>query len=258
MPTPHLKIVTWNVNSLNVRQPQVIDFLSAHSPSVLCLQETKTTDDKFPLSVFEEMGYHCAFAGQKTYNGVAIFSKTPLSDVVVNIPEFQDEQVRVISATTEECRIVNVYVPNGAAVGTDKYAYKLKWLAALKAYLAKELLIYPKLCAVGDFNIAPADNDVYDPALFREAILCSTAEREAFGELISLGLIDTFRRVNNEAGQYSWWDYRQGAFRRNHGLRIDHILASPALILQDSYIDKTPRSHERPSDHTPVISQFKL
>jgi exodeoxyribonuclease-3 len=253
-----LKIATWNVNSLNVRQPQVIDFLSVHSPSVLCLQETKLTDDKFPLAVFEEMGYHCAFAGQKTYNGVAIFSKTPLSDVVVNIPEFQDEQVRVISATIEECRIINVYVPNGAAVGTDKYAYKLKWLAALKDYLAKALLSYPKLCVMGDFNIAPTDIDVYDPIAWQGAILCSPPEREAFDELISLGLIDTFRCVNSEAGQYSWWDYRQGGFRRNHGLRIDHILASPALILQDSYIDKTPRSHERPSDHTPVISQFKL
>ena len=253
------KIATGNVNSLSVRLPQVIDWLATHPVDALCLQELKLTDDKFPHQALSDVGYHSAVFGQKTYNGVAILSRTVLNDVSKNITGFADEQSRVISATmTSEhgnVRIVNGYFVNGQEPGSEKFAYKLKWLDGLNAMLKSELQAHAKLVLLGDFNITADDRDTYDPEGLRETIHHTTVERDHFKALMALGMTDAFRMFEQPEKSFSWWDYREFGFRRNRGLRIDHILVSEALKsrVTGCVIDKTPRKNERPSDHTPVI-----
>ncbi|MFM8462521.1 MAG: exodeoxyribonuclease III [Burkholderiaceae bacterium] len=251
-----MKLATCNVNSRKVRLPQVLQWLATSPVDVLCLQETKLTDDKFPIAEIETAGYQVAFTGQKTYNGVAILSRFPMQDVVKNNPLFEDEQQRIISATIEGMRVVCAYIPNGQAVGSDKYDYKLRWLDALTRWLADEIKANLSLALLGDYNIAPGDADVYDPVAWAGQVLCSDAERAAFERLIALGLKDAFRLFPQPEKIYSWWDYRQMAFRRNRGLRIDHILLSAPLAERCTAceIDKAPRKWEQPSDHTPVIA----
>ncbi len=251
-----MKLATWNVNSLKVRLPQVLQWLQSNPVDVLCLQETKLTDDKFPVAEIEAAGYQVVFTGQKTYNGVAILSRHPMTDIVKNNPLFEDEQQRIISATIEGMRIICAYVPNGQAVGTDKYDYKLRWLDALAQWLSNELKQHPGLALLGDYNIAPADADVHDPVAWAGQVLCSDAERAAFQRLIALQLKDAFRLFPQADKLYSWWDYRQMAFRRNRGVRIDHILLSPPLAERCTAceIDKLPRKWEQPSDHTSVVA----
>ena len=253
-----MKIATWNVNSLTVRLPHVLDWLASSKVDALCLQETKQEDSKFPYQVFQEAGYHAAHNGQKTYNGVAIISPHPLESVSTNIAGYDDEQRRVISASVKGVRLVCAYIPNGQAVGSDKYQYKLQWLQAFTGWLKQQLQQYPQLALLGDYNIAPQDIDCHDPQAWQGQVLVSEAERTAFQQLLSLGLHDSFRLFNQDSGQYSWWDYRMAAFRRNLGMRIDHILVSDALKpqCQQSYIDKSPRKLERPSDHTPVVLEL--
>ena len=247
-----MKIVTWNVNSLKVRLPQVLDWLAEHQPDVLCLQETKTEDANFPHTEIQQAGYQVVFCGQKTYNGVAIISKQAATDVQLGIPGLADEQKRVISATIGDVRFVCVYVPNGQSLDSDKYQYKLAWLNALQTWLKDELQRYPKLALLGDYNIAPEDRDVHDPAVWVGNVLVSEPERKAFKGLQQLGLRDAYRLFEQPEKMFSWWDYRMMGFRRNHGLRIDHILISEALACSACDIDKSPRKLERPSDHTPV------
>jgi len=251
-----MKLATWNVNSLKVRLPHLLDWLEAAQPDVVCLQETKLQDANFPRAEIEAAGWRAAFSGQKTYNGVAMLSRAPLAELQAGIPGFADEQKRVLAATVEGMRVVCVYIPNGQAVDSDKYQYKLRWLDALIAWLKDELIRHPRLALLGDYNIAPADADVHDPAAWAGNVLVSEPERQRFCALEELGLRDAFRLFPQEANSYSWWDYRQGAFRRNLGLRIDHILLSPELAAGCSgcVIDKAPRKLERPSDHTPVIA----
>ncbi len=255
-----MKIATWNVNSLNVRLPHVLDWLAANPIEVLCLQETKQQDDDFPQQALLEAGYHTAFIGQKTYNGVAILSRMPLEDVQFGIPNYEDEQRRVISATINGIRVVCVYIPNGQAVESEKYYYKLGWLQALREWLAAELQRYPKLVLLGDYNIAPEDRDVHDPVVWQGNILVSEPERLQYRQLIKLGLNDSFRLFEQADKSYTWWDYRMMAFRRNHGVRIDHILISQPLVpvCKGCVIDKEPRKRERPSDHTPVIVELAI
>ncbi len=250
-----MKLATWNVNSLNVRLPHVLDWLRDNPIDVLCLQETKQEDSKFPYDDLKAAGYHAIHSGQKTYNGVAILSKHAMSDVEYGIANFEDEQKRVISATINGVRVVCVYVVNGQAVDSDKYAYKMRWLKALNAWLVDELKKYPNLVLLGDYNIAPEDRDCHDPAAWVGQVLVSPPEREAFQQLIALGLHDSFRLFEQPEKSFSWWDYRMMGFRRNFGMRIDHILVSDALKAKctAAYIDKNPRKLERPSDHTPVI-----
>ncbi len=248
-----MKIATWNVNSLKVRLPHLLDWLAANQPDVVCLQETKSEDKNFPQAELQAAGYHSVFSGQKTYNGVAILSRAPAGEVQYGIPGFADEQKRVVAATLDDVRIVCVYVPNGQEVGSDKYAYKLGWLEALTAWLQDEMRKYPKLALLGDYNIAPEDRDVYDPVAWQGNVLVSEPEREQFRNLERLGLRDSFRMFEQPDKSYSWWDYRMMAFRRNMGLRIDHILISSALQCASCIIDKAPRKLERPSDHTPVV-----
>jgi exodeoxyribonuclease-3 len=254
-----MKIATWNVNSLKVRLPQVLQWLADNPIDVLCLQETKLTDDKFPAAALEAAGYQVAFTGQKTYNGVAIVSRHPITDVVKNNPQFADEQQRIVAATVEDIRIVCAYIPNGQSVDSDKYHYKLKWLDALRTWLEREHQAHPKLALLGDYNIAPEDADVYDPVAWEGQILCSDAERAAFDRLINLGLKDAFRMFPQEAKSFSWWDYRQLGFRLNKGLRIDHILLSEELASRCNgcIIDRAPRKWEQPSDHAPVIAMLE-
>ena len=249
-----MKIASWNVNSLNVRLPHLQEWLKSAQPDVVGLQETKLEDAKFPDDALLELGYRSVFAGQKTYNGVALVSRQSAEDVQIGIPGFEDEQKRVIAASFGELRVVNLYVVNGKAVGDEKYDYKLRWLDAVHAWLAEEIVRYPKLVVLGDFNIAPDDRDVHDPEAWHEKILCSTPEREALKRLLDLGLHDSFRLHSEEAGQFSWWDYRAAGFRRNLGLRIDLLLVSEALRAgcSASIIEREPRTWERPSDHTPV------
>lgn len=253
-----MKIATWNVNSLKVRLPHVLTWLAANPVDVLCLQETKLTDDKFPVAELAGAGYQAAFSGQKTYNGVAILARTALtlSDVTRDIPGFADEQKRVIGASVDGLRVVCAYVPNGQSLDSDKYAYKLRWIAALVAWLQSELTRHPDLAVLGDYNIAPEDRDVHDPAAWAGQVLVSDAEREGLRQLLSLGLVDAFRLFDQPEKSYSWWDYRMMAFRRNHGLRIDHILLSsrPAARCTACIIDKVPRKAEQPSDHAPVVA----
>jgi len=249
-----MKIASWNVNSLNVRLPHLLHWLAEAKPDVVALQETKLEDHKFPEDALLEAGYRSAFAGQKTYNGVAILARQAISDVQAGIPGFDDPQKRVLAATVGDIRIVDLYVVNGEAVGSEKFAYKLRWLDAVREWLRAELAAHPKLVVLGDFNIAPDDRDVWDPKRWREKILCSTPEREAYRALLELGLSDSFRLFNDEAGQHSWWDYRLSGFERGWGLRIDLALVSDALKARCSAagIDRDPRGWERPSDHTPV------
>lgn len=253
-----MKLATWNVNSLKVRLPQVLDWLAAHQPDLLCLQETKLEDVNFPVAEISAAGYQAVFSGQKTYNGVAILSKTPASEVVTEIPGFMDEQKRVLAAAIAGVRVINLYVPNGQSVDSGKYQYKLGWLTALTAWLADELARHPRLVVLGDFNIAPDERDVFDPKAWEGQVLFSLPEREAFRRLVDLGLADSFRLFEQPGKIYSWWDYRMNAFRRNMGLRIDHILLSPPLAetCKSCAIDKEARRAERPSDHAPVMVEF--
>lgn len=254
-----MKIATWNVNSLKVRLPQVLAWLAEHADvDALAVQETKLRNEFFPVDDIEAAGLYCAFNGQKTYNGVAIIARQPLGDVVNDIPGFEDEQKRVMATTVGGVRLVNVYVVNGKEVGSDKFDYKLRWLQALHDYLHAELAEHERLVMVGDYNIAPEDRDVHDPEAWAGKILCSEPERQAFRDLLGLGLEDTFRRFEQAEDTFSWWDYRQAGFRRNRGLRIDHILASAALAEHCTAceVDKTPRGWERPSDHAPVTAAF--
>jgi exodeoxyribonuclease-3 len=253
------KIATWNVNSLKVRLPHVLDWLAAQQPAVLCLQETKLEDKAFPFAEIEAAGYHAVHHGQKTYNGVAILARSAALDVVRNIPDFDDPQARVIAATVDGVRIVCAYIPNGQAVGSDKYEYKLKWLRALNRWLADELARHPRLALLGDYNIAPEDRDVHDPVAWRGQILCSEAERDAFRAMTALGLADAFRLFEQPEKAFSWWDYRMLGFQKNLGLRIDHIMLSPALAADCTAcaIDRAPRKLERPSDHAPVFAELR-
>lgn len=253
-----MKLATWNVNSLKVRLPHLLDWLAREQPDVVCLQETKLEDPKFPLAELEAAGWRCAYAGQKTYNGVAILSRQPLAEVSVGIPAFADEQKRVLAATIDGVRTVCVYVPNGQSVDSDKYRYKLEWLKALTGWLGGELQRYPDLVLLGDYNIAPEDRDVYDPVAWKDQVLCSVPERDAFRGLQALGLKDSFRLFDQPDGAYSWWDYRMNAFKRRMGLRIDHILLSDHLTprCKAARIDVEPRKLERPSDHAPVIAEI--
>jgi len=251
-----MKIASWNVNSLKVRLEQVQSWLLESKVDVLCLQETKTEDVNFPLAELQQAGYQVVFSGQKTYNGVAIISKFALTDVQYGLPNFDDVQKRMIAATVDGVRVVCVYIPNGESVESDKYQYKLAWLAALQVWLKDELLRFPKLTILGDYNIAPEDRDVHDPVAWAGKVLCSEAERAAFKGLQQLGLRDAFRLFEQPEKSFSWWDYRMMGFRRNHGMRIDHILISNAVDCSACSIDKAPRKLERPSDHTPVQAEI--
>jgi exodeoxyribonuclease-3 len=258
--TPPMKIASWNVNSLNVRLPHLLQWLQSAQPDVVALQETKLEDAKFPDTALAEAGYRSVFSGQKTYNGVAILARgRAIEDVQAGIPGFVDEQKRVLAATIDGVRIVDLYVVNGQAVGSEKYAYKLRWLTALHDWLQDEIARHPKLVVLGDFNIAPDDRDVHDPKLWNdESILTSTAERAALQKLFALGLHDSYRLLNSEGGVFSWWDYRQAGFRRNLGLRIDLVLVSDALraTCTGASIDREPRTWDRASDHTPVLAEL--
>jgi exodeoxyribonuclease-3 len=253
-----MRIATWNVNSLKVRLAHVTEWLSSQQPDVLCLQETKTEDANFPLQALIECGYQAAFSGQKTYNGVALVSRAPASEVQAGIPGFADEQKRVLAATYGDTRVICVYVPNGEAVSSDKYQYKLKWLAALTGWLQAELHKYPRLALLGDFNIAPEDRDVWDPQAWEGKVLFSLPEREALGKLLALGMKDSFRLFDQPERSFTWWDYRMNAFKRKMGLRIDHILLSDALAAncKACAVDVEPRKLERPSDHAPVYADI--
>lgn len=255
-----MKLATWNVNSLKVRLPHVVDWLKSTEPDVLCLQETKLEDKNFPFADIAALGYRAVFSGQKTYNGVALITKADALDVVNAIPGFADEQKRVLAATIAGVRVICTYIPNGQSLDSDKYQYKLKWLAALRDWLAEETKRYPKLALLGDYNIAPEDRDVHDPKVWEGNVLVSEPERAAFRALVDLGLKDSYRLFEQPEKTFTWWDYRMMAFRRNHGLRIDHILLSEALVPScvSCSIDKAPRKLERPSDHAPVIAELSL
>ncbi len=255
-----MRLATWNVNSLKVRLPHVLDWLASADCDVLCLQETKLTDDKFPAAELENAGYQASFSGQKTYNGVAILSRLPMQDVVCGIPDYADVQKRVIAATIGGVRIVCAYIPNGQSLDSDKYRYKLEWLDALQAYMRTLTGAHAQVALLGDYNIAPDDRDVHDPAVWKDQVLVSPVERAHFQSLLDQGFTDCFRLFEQPPKTYSWWDYRMLGFRRNAGLRIDHILASTALAAacRACVIDKEPRRREQPSDHTPVVADFSL
>lgn len=262
-----MKIASWNVNSLNVRLPHLQRWLRESAPDVVALQETKVEDARFPDAALAELGYRSVFCGQKAYNGVAVLSRLPFAgECVTAIPNFEDGQKRVLATTLgddpqspQALRVVNLYVVNGESVGSAKFDYKLRWLAAVREWLAEELRRHPNLVVLGDFNIAPEDRDVYDPARWREQILCSTPEREALRGLLALGLHDSFRLFHADSGHYSWWDYRLAAFPRNRGLRIDLVLVGEALRARcvAAGIDPAPRGWDRPSDHAPVWVELR-
>ncbi len=261
-----MKIATWNVNSIRTRLEHITTWLQASQVDVLCLQETKVPDDKFPLQVFTDLGYHAAISGQKSYNGVAILSKLPPQQIDIGFTAILgtevipwDQQKRVLSLAVNDLRIVNLYVPNGSAVGSEKYIYKLGWLKVLGTYLATVLKQFPHLVVCGDFNVAPQDIDIHDPTGREKEVMATDAERLALQAAITdLGLADAFRKFTPEGGHFSWWDYRAAAFRRNLGWRIDHIYLSPMLYSRAiaCFIDKEPRTWEQPSDHTPVIVEL--
>ena len=259
-----MKLATWNINSLNVRLPQVLDWLRANPVDALCLQELKLSDDKFPLPAFQELGYHAAWAGQKTYNGVAILSREPGRDMVRNMPGFEDPHQRLIAVTLPspagDVRVVCVYCPNGQAVGSEKYEYKLRWFTALRDWLSAQLDLHPRLAVLGDYNVAPTDADVHNPEKWVGQVLVSEPERAALDAVIELGLADSFRLFEQEPKSFSWWDYRLNAYKRNAGLRIDHILLSNALAnaCKACVIDKGPRGNPQPSDHTPVVATLEF
>jgi exodeoxyribonuclease-3 len=250
-----MRLATWNVNSLAVRLPQVLDWLAANPVDVLVLQETKLTDDKFPRAEIEAAGYAVQFHGQKTYNGVALLSRTAALDVVKRIPDFDDDMARVIAGTVDGVRCIGAYIPNGQAPDSDKFQYKMRWLQALQEWVRMEMAVHPAVVLMGDYNIAPEDRDVYDPVAWAGQILCTPEERAHFRGLLGLGLVDAFRLFEQPPKSWSWWDYRNLAFRKNQGLRIDHILVSAALAptVTSCVIDKLPRKNERPSDHAPVV-----
>lgn len=253
-----MKLASWNVNSLKIRLPQLLEWLGTRQPDLVCLQETKQEDAAFPRMAIEAAGYQVAFSGQKTYNGVALLSRCAISDITIGNPHFPDEQKRLIAATVGDTRIICAYVPNGQSVGSDKYAYKLDWLEALRAWLRDELAAHPNLVVAGDFNIAPEDRDVHDPAVWAGQILCSDAERAAFQSLLALGLKDSFRLFDQPERTFSWWDYRMLGFQKNNGLRIDHILMSAPLAerCRAAGVDREMRKRERPSDHAPVTAEI--
>ena len=256
-----MKLATWNVNSLNVRLPRLLDWLAATRPDIVCLQETKLEDPKFPRLDLESAGYAVHFAGQRTYNGVALLVRDgtgPVEDVITALPDFADPQRRVIGATVAGTRVIDFYVPNGQAVDSDKYQYKLDWCRAATAFLAEQRARHPWRAVMGDFNVAPEDRDVHDPDLWRGQVLCTEPERAVFREWLALGLQDSFRLFAQPEKTFSWWDYRQLAFPKNRGLRIDHILLSPALATRCTAcnIDRNARKGERPSDHAPVIAEL--
>ena len=253
-----MRIATWNVNSLKVRLPQVLAWLQRHQPEALCLQETKLEDAKFPEQDIRAAGYHAVYCGQKTYNGVAILSKLPATDAQTSIPEFNDPQKRVLAATINGVRVICLYVPNGQSIDSDKYRYKLDWLARTTGWLKSECAANTRLVVVGDFNIAPEDRDVHDPKAWEGQVLCSAPERQAFQALLAIGLADSFRLFEQQPQAYTWWDYRMNAFKRKMGLRIDHILLSSSLaeICGACSIDSEPRKDERPSDHAPVFADL--
>ena len=259
-----MKIASWNVNSLNVRLPHVLAWTDVARPDVLALQETKLPDDRFPAGELSEAGYQCVFAGQPTYNGVAILSRAEAHDVISDIPGLDDPQRRILAATVPspagEVRVVNLYVVNGSEVGSDKFAYKLSWLEKVTDWLGGEVRRHGNLVVLGDFNIAPDDRDVHDPDAWREKVLCSTPERQALQRVFDLGLRDTFRLFEQESQLFSWWDYRMNAFRRKMGLRIDLVLASKNMAERcvASYVDVEPRRQERPSDHAPAVAEFSV
>ena len=256
-----MKLATWNINSLTVRLPQVLDWLSANPVDVLVLQETKLTDDKFPRAEIEAAGYAVQWFGQKTYNGVALLSRQalgPATAVVKNIPGLDDAQARVITGTVGGIRVIGAYIPNGQAPDSDKFIYKLSWLDALRDYVRVELAAHPRLVLMGDYNIAPEDRDVYDPVAWAGQVLCTPQERAHFQALLGLGMVDSFRLFEQPPKPWTWWDYRNLAFRKNQGLRIDHILVSETLrpLVKACLIDKLPRKNERPSDHAPVVLEL--
>lgn len=268
MTARRLAIATWNVNSLKVRLPHVLDWLTATGTDILGLQEIKLTDDNFPLAEFAQAGYDAVFSGQRTYNGVALLVRRDTAgqrlgaptDIHTDLPDLDDPQRRVLAASLGDWRIVNVYVPNGQSVGSEKYAYKLDWLAKLHAYLAQQLTQHKHVLVMGDFNIAPEDRDVHDPVAWEGKVLCSPAERDALQRLLALGFVDSFRQFEQPDGVYSWWDYRAAAFRRGRGLRIDLILTNPAATraLCAARVDPEPRGRERPSDHAPSVAEFTV
>ena len=255
-----MKVATWNVNSLRVRLPHLLDWLAANSPDAMCLQETKCEDAHFPAAELKSAGYCAIHHGQRAYNGVAILSRAEGGRVCRGIPQFADEQSRVIAADMNGVRVVSVYVPNGQSVGSDKYAYKLRWFEALATWLELELAAYPRLAVLGDFNVAPEDRDVHDPAAWEGQVLFSEPERAALRRLFDLGFVDSFRLFEQPEKSFSWWDYRMGAFRRNMGLRIDHVLLSPELAraCRSCSIDVAPRRLERPSDHAPLMCELEV
>ena len=254
-----MKFATWNINSLNVRLPQLLDWLQVNPVDAIGLQELKLTDDKFPFAELEAAGYQAVCHGQKTYNGVAILSRHPVPDVVRNIPGFDDEQARVIAATLDtpqgEVRLINCYFVNGQAPDSEKFAYKLRWLAALHAFVQAEMAQHPQLLLVGDFNVAPEDRDSFDPEGLRGTIHHTPEERAHFQSLLDLGLTDAFRMFEQPEKSFSWWDYRMLGFQKNRGLRIDHILVSEALKARTTacVVDRAPRKNKQPSDHAPVV-----
>ncbi len=253
-----MKIATWNVNSLRIRLPQLLEWAALIKLDVIAVQETKVTDKDFPIKEIEDAGYHVAFSGQKTFNGVAILSKKPLKEIVTDLPAIEDKERRVLAATIGDTRVLNLYVPNGQSVDSEKYHYKLKWFEALHDYVKAQLKKYPKLVLVGDFNVAPEDRDVYDPAAWAGNVLVSSKERKALQKVMALGLSDAFRSFDQPEKSYSWWDYRRLAFQRNRGLRLDLILVSETLAkkCKSCSIDKSLREADRPSDHTAVVAEF--
>jgi len=254
------KIATWNVNSARARLPHILQWLEANNPDILVLQETKSVNEQFPSTDINKLGYHIICSGQKAYNGVAVISQVEAEDVVMDLPDFIDPQRRIIAATIAGIRVLNLYVPNGQSVDSEKYQYKLKWLTQIHHYIEQQLAEHQQLVVLGDFNIAPTDQDVHDPKKWEGSVLVSSAERKALQTLLDLGLQDSFRLFEQGSGHYSWWDYRAGSFRRDHGLRIDLILLSAALEkrCKACIIDKAPRTWERPSDHTVVYVELTL
>lgn len=255
-----MKIATWNVNSINVRLPQLIDWLNRVDPDIVGLQELKCDATSFPLEALEALGYHIVVNAQKTYNGVALLSKVPATDIMCDIPKFVDDQKRVVAGTIQDIRVINVYVPNGQSPQSDKYVYKLEWLDAFYDYLQGELMQYEKLLVMGDFNIAPTDDDVHNPALWKDQVLCTQKERDAFKRLLSLGFVDVLRLYAAPKGIFTWWDYRQQGFEKNEGVRIDHVLLSKELSARyiESSVYIEVRANERPSDHAPVGILLKI
>jgi exodeoxyribonuclease-3 len=254
------KIATWNVNSLKVRLPHVLQWLESEKPDVLALQETKSIDENFPVEEINNAGYQVSFIGQKTYNGVATICKSSIETIATSIPDYEDEQRRVLATNTEGVTVLNLYIPNGSEIDSDKYRYKLEWFSKLHPFIKQLQKENDRLIILGDFNIAPEDQDVHNPEAWAGGILVSPAERDEFEKLLSHGMKDCFRLFDQEEKSFSWWDYRAAAFRRGRGLRIDHILASESLAdsCRACYIDKEPRKLERPSDHTPVVAEFEF